>query len=443
MGHSSKKKKRGGGSGRRSKGRTPLKDNTSHLGGDDNELLSEEITALCLPGYPYKCPKLQITPENGLSKSDADKLLALLSDQANTNAREGRVMIFNLVEAAQEFLSETVPVGQSHESKVACSTMDGGGEFLQKEITASSNNRGPFVYGFMDLFSGSGESWNWGFEMDEKSGLNSSVQPHTLEGSKLGYDYQQKGLDKNLKPSKIQDTKQGLLPLPTAKLDTLDEETEYSNKSISSSDSSGSPEEELAGDAIDDERDFMEMEKTTEDDDGEFGSEASGSLPSASVGNDQESQMVERDLIMVHLLHLACASRGPLDEALPQITTELYSQGIISEWARDLASKPSSIFNKTFDHVFQKQMVSSRISQFWKPTTDFEDPSTSLPSSRFLSDFEELKPLGHGGFGHVVLCKNKLDGRQYAVKKIRLKDKILPVNDRILRCLGVNLPRIQ
>jgi len=40
---------------------------------------------------------------------------------------------------------------------------------------------------------------------------------------------------------------------------------------------------------------------------------------------------------------------------------------------------------------------------------------------------------GHGGFGHVVLCKNKLDGRQYAVKKIRLKDKTLPVNDRILR----------
>lgn len=35
--------------------------------------------------------------------------------QANHNAREGRVMIFNLVEAAQEFLSEIVPVGQAHE----------------------------------------------------------------------------------------------------------------------------------------------------------------------------------------------------------------------------------------------------------------------------------------------------------------------------------------
>lgn len=44
-----------------------------------------------------------------------------------------------------------------------------------------------------------------------------------------------------------------------------------------------------------------------------------------------------------------------------------------------------------------------------------------------------LLGIGHGGFGHVVLCKNKLDGRQYALKMIRLKDKSLPVNDRILR----------
>jgi hypothetical protein len=48
MGHSSKKKKRGGGggSGKRSKGRTQLKDHASHVGAEDNELLSEEITAL-------------------------------------------------------------------------------------------------------------------------------------------------------------------------------------------------------------------------------------------------------------------------------------------------------------------------------------------------------------------------------------------------------------
>jgi hypothetical protein len=33
----------------------------------------------------------------------------------------------------------------------------------------------------------------------------------------------------------------------------------------------------------------------------------------------------------------------------------------------------------------------------------------------------------------VVLCKNKLDGRRYAMKKILLKDKTLSQNNKILR----------
>ncbi|KAJ4723439.1 eIF-2-alpha kinase GCN2 [Melia azedarach] len=60
-------------------------------------------------------------------------------------------------------------------------------------------------------------------------------------------------------------------------------------------------------------------------------------------------------------------------------------------------------------------MVSARVSQFWKPSVDSggrSGPSASFPSSWYLNDFEELQPLGHGGFGHVGLCKNKLDGRQ-------------------------------
>lgn len=45
---------------------------------------------------------------------------------------------------------------------------------------------------------------------------------------------------------------------------------------------------------------------------------------------------------------------------------------------------------------------------------------------------------GEGGFGHVVLCVNKLDGRRYAMKKIRLKVKTLSQNNKILRfvCFG-------
>ncbi|KAJ7980699.1 protein kinase family protein [Quillaja saponaria] len=484
MGHSSKKKKRGGGSGRRSKGRNPSKDHASHDGGDDNELLSEEITALCaifqedckivsgsplqiiiklrpylkdmgyedidvsalllvrcLPGYPFKCPKLQITPEHGLSKSDSDKLLSRLHDQANLNAREGRVMIFNLVEAAQEFLSEIMPVGKSRDS-LLCSTVESSGELIEKDIPISYNRKAPFVYGFIDLFSGYGESWNWGFGMDESSRQDALLQPHKSDGSKLGYEIQQKKDERKAEPTTVRDTKQSPIVSPIAKLDTVEEETEEGNKSISSTDSSRSHKVDLVENGSKEEKeDFILDQYMTDDDEGELGSESSESLSSVSLAPHQASQTVQKDLLMVHLLHLACASKGPLADSLPQIIAELYNLGIFSEWARDIASKPSSLFNKTFDHVFQKHVASSRMSQFWKPS-DFDGPSTAPPTSRYLNDFEELQPLGHGGFGHVVLCKNKLDGRQYAVKKIRLKDKSLPVNDRILREVAT-LSRLQ
>lgn len=130
---------------------------------------------------------------------------------------------------------------------------------------------------------------------------------------------------------------------------------------------------------------------------------------------------------------------------------------------------------KTNAYTMPWKQVASKISHFWRTVSDSRGQQHTSPtlSSRYLNDFEELQPLGessfdlnciqvlgsilfkeftyfhlellfhsysfccdmlgHGGFGHVVLCKNKLDGRQYAVKKIRLKDKSQPLDDRILR----------
>jgi len=40
--------------------------------------------------------------------------------------------------------------------------------------------------------------------------------------------------------------------------------------------------------------------------------------------------------------------------------------------------------------------------------------------SRYASEFEELAALGKGGFGTVFRCRNVLDGREYALKKVSI-----------------------
>ncbi|WVZ04349.1 hypothetical protein V8G54_025155 [Vigna mungo] len=473
MGHSSKKKKRGGGSGRRSKGRTQSKDHASQSGADDYDQLSEEITAVCaifqedckvlpgsppriviklrpyskdmgyedldvsaalvvrcLPGYPFKCPKLQITPEKGLSEADADKLLSLLHDQATLNAREGRVMIYNLVEAAQEFLSGIEPIGISNDSKLLHSTVESNEELFTKDKTSLSK-KGSFVYGFIDLFSGYGETWSWGFGMDETAGKSSSLPLSNLDGSKQHFEAHEKKLNSKEMPLVMQEH--------PAELGTVVEVIEDSKSSLSLTSSSTSSEEDFVGNDNEGEKEYFIVDKyTTEDNDGINESESPKALPSDFLPHHQPSQTIEKDILMVHMLRLVCASNRSLADSLPQVVTELYNIGIISDLARDMASKSPSIFNKTFDRVFHKHLASSRISQFWNP--DLGGSNTVSHTSRYLNDFEELRPLGHGGFGHVVLCKNKLDGRQYAVKKIRLKDKSMP--DRILREVAT-LSRLQ
>ncbi|XP_024012818.1 eIF-2-alpha kinase GCN2 isoform X2 [Eutrema salsugineum] len=479
MGRSSKKKKkRGGNNGRRGQ----LKDHGSN-DDEENELLSEEITALsaifqedcnivsnsrsppqiviklrpyskdmgyedtnisatlivrCLPGYPYKCPKLQITPEQGLATADADKLLSLLQDQANSNAREGRVMIFNLVEAAQEFLSEIIPDSLAEES-VPCSTEHHSAQFIEEAMPsnkAKSCSVGPFVYGFIDLFSGLEDSTNWSLNPDESRGIVSTVQSHTVDTARISHEK----LDKNLKRFEDNAKEEVPLPSPIAKQNTLQGGNVDDTSSFDSSNSIEGVESE-----------FTENEKkqesslqvdTTEDDNNHSESESLGSWSSVPSAQDQVPQISKMDLLMVHLLRVVCSSKGHLADALPRITDELYQLGILSEGVLDLASKSSPDFNRTFEDVFNQNMASTRFPQFWEPTSDFGEPNASLPSSRYLNDFEELKPLGQGGFGHVVLCKNKLDGRQYAVKKIRLKDKEIPVNNRIVREVAT-LSRLQ
>ncbi|KAL9251582.1 eIF-2-alpha kinase GCN2-like protein [Drosera capensis] len=487
MGQASKKK-------RKNKGRSATKDRSSNFA-DHSDLILEEFTALsaifqedcvivsespprvgikirpyskdtsyenmdvsavllvrCIPGYPFKAPKLQITSEGELSESDADKLLSVLNEQATFNAREGRAMIFNLVEAAQEFISEIAPQSQQPDN-VPEFLGDINSQLSLQDISRFSDvadtSNEPFSYGFLDLFSGLGESWRWTFGRDSNSGKSSLSHSHLAPVSKHVYE----GVERNFNQGRALTVvdKRTSKATNSRALGTLEEDSDNENKNLSHTDSSGPPQSFVECTAVsesdDEDTDLEDDNDDDKDEDGDESCDDTGESADASSYNPtalfQASDKSKTDLIMAHLLRLACGSNGALAEALPEITSELKNLGIISEEVSHLASEPASQYKRTFEDVFGNHMVTSRISQFWEAVPVLGEQKTpSLPSSRYMNDFEELRSLGHGGFGHVVLCKNKLDGRHYAVKMIRLKDERPPINDRILREVAT-LSRLQ
>ncbi|EDO46416.1 predicted protein [Nematostella vectensis] len=62
--------------------------------------------------------------------------------------------------------------------------------------------------------------------------------------------------------------------------------------------------------------------------------------------------------------------------------------------------------------------------QFGSSKRSFGKMRDLLPggTSRYKDEFVEMGRLGKGGFGSVLKVKNKLDGREYAVKKVLLKE---------------------
>ncbi|KAL0139396.1 kinase-like domain-containing protein [Mucor lusitanicus] len=61
------------------------------------------------------------------------------------------------------------------------------------------------------------------------------------------------------------------------------------------------------------------------------------------------------------------------------------------------------------------------------------NPGPIISTSRYKTDFEEIEFLGKGGFGEVIKARNRLDGRLYAIKKIRLDPRDSEDLRKILR----------
>ncbi|TKW05167.1 hypothetical protein SEVIR_7G157200v4 [Setaria viridis] len=409
-----------------------------------------QLFLICFPGYPHKCPKLRIIPEKNLSKEDANQLLSLLVDQANIYSREGRVMIFNLFEVAQEFLSEIAPAHVST-SNASCLGSSSTTDVDVKVNLDSDPYPGiSYIYTSFDLYSQLYDYTSWsrqGLDLTTDSDRNttgSQVKSSVRSKRKTIIEKSHVSADKinNAKSSsgdkaeQKRATKHGVIQEASPNLHVV-VEAENDSKIFSTSNGGNTADtpERSSSSLREPEDSDLADEAWNEEDDSDFSSSNNSSYVSDML--DDASRNKKRDLILVHLLRIACASKDSLSAALPAISSELCNIGVLSEWAKDLVSDPPAVFGETFSHVFGKQMISSECSLFWRA-----DNTSSRPNSRYLNDFEELRSLGQGGFGRVALCKNKLDGRQYAVKKIRLKDRSPQVNEKILREVAT-LSRLQ
>ncbi|ORY47322.1 kinase-like protein [Rhizoclosmatium globosum] len=98
-----------------------------------------------------------------------------------------------------------------------------------------------------------------------------------------------------------------------------------------------------------------------------------------------------------------------------------------------LVLKRPSVFTADFSRY--NAPSSSLHDSSFTPTQPMQDLSEilDLDVSRYQEDFEEIRPLGKGGFGQVWCVKNKLDGMEYAVKRVKLKAKESGGVEKILR----------
>lgn len=103
-------------------------------------------------------------------------------------------------------------------------------------MTCSS--RGPFVFSHLDLFSGSGELWQWNLEMEES---NEVVSSHTIGSPKAGNGTLDKQSDKSMKLPLVDSYKPEYVNNQSLRLGTLEEESEDETKStdLSSDESVG------------------------------------------------------------------------------------------------------------------------------------------------------------------------------------------------------------
>lgn len=178
------------------------------------------------------------------------------------------------------------------------------------------------------------------------------------------------------------------------------------------------------------------------------------------------------------LLACRCASAGGKDSpfpagSLPVVARSLQQTKLLPPWAQWLLTHQPALFDRAFRRLFGSEIKTASLATqagALSASAGAVEPSVAIlerfwdrraasraaapagagasstaggpPLSRYRSDFQELYKLGKGGFGLVVGAINRLDGRQYAVKKIRLEENTPGAFAKIVREVAT-LSRLQ
>ncbi|GMH33793.1 hypothetical protein BSKO_01627 [Bryopsis sp. KO-2023] len=171
-----------------------------------------------------------------------------------------------------------------------------------------------------------------------------------------------------------------------------------------------------------------------------------------------ETDKVRREMLMGYLLKLA-ASGGPSAmpaNSLPVLLTHLHSKRVMPRWLQWIMTQRPTFFNRAFSQLFREEISEAKdgspgadqaskgiLKQFWiRGLSQVQGSEDRNLNSRYFSDFEEVRRLGRGGFGVVVSAKNRLDGRLYAIKKIKVLPSAADSYARIMREVST-LSRLQ
>ena len=407
-----------------------------HPGQAEENHVSVMLNINLVPGYPSKPLNLKLTAPENLSPQVVNGIARRLHQEADKYAKEGEVCCFQLVQTCQELLQNL--------NSASKGVLPGGGrtESLWHEMTHRAEDdvavELPHESFHMPL------DWTQGGLFGSYDGV-------------IGYSAQEADgvvhgpLVRSSPPKPPTTVAHTQLQSITEKKASLRPHTSMFDSMKSAAQKISTMSRSLVPASL---RSFLvDVGGASSDQASEPSFSKTTSSREDTIVEDQE--VIRRDLLIGHLLSLSAAHGNVPSHALPALVSSLEKKAVIPKWlAWTLIQRPD-LFDRAFTKIFAEEIDGESTSG----ETSVADPSTSwalnrfwqrkqvgalavpLPpsarqpyaASRYETDFAELRKLGKGGFGVVVAAINRIDGKQYAVKKIQLSATTPSAYARIMR----------